>query len=55
MAAAASWAHSIGRSAVVPVTKQQEKTGERALGQDSLVEELLTVLQILLGGNVIEY
>lgn len=41
MAAAASWAHSIGRSAVVPVTKQQERTGERALGQDSLVEELL--------------
>lgn len=40
MAAAASWAHS-GRSAVAPVTEQQGKAAECALGQDSLVEELL--------------
>lgn len=37
-AAAAAWAGIVlGMFAVIPVTKQQEKTGDRALGQDSLL------------------
>lgn len=38
MAAAAAWADIVlGLFAVIPVTKQQEKTGGHALGQDSLL------------------
>lgn len=49
MAAAAAWAGIVlGMFAVIPVTKQQEKTGDRALGQDSLLTVVAVRVELFL-------